>query len=52
MSTWAFSVLPCARITSIRFKGTVSVDGRPAINTPSEDASLWVTRWDQFYALS
>jgi len=37
----AIRLLPCARITSIRFKGTVSVDGGKAINTPSE--SLTVT---------
>jgi hypothetical protein len=32
----SFDKLPCARITSIRFKGTFSVDGLAATNTPSE----------------
>jgi hypothetical protein len=35
----SFDKLPCARITSIRFKGTFSVDGFAATNTPSECAA-------------
>ena len=35
----SFDKLPCARITSIRFKGTFSVEGLTAFNTPSECAA-------------
>jgi hypothetical protein len=37
--------LPCARITSIRFKGTFSVEGFKAFNTPSECAACVQRGW-------
>jgi hypothetical protein len=37
--------LPCARITSIRFKGTVSVDTGKPVATPL--AERWVTEITQ-----
>jgi hypothetical protein len=36
----AVVLLPCARITSIRFKGTFSADGHMAGSTPSEEREV------------
>ena len=44
---WSFDMLPCARITSIRFKGTFSVEPaaglglRCRVNTPSVCRAAW-----------
>ena len=41
----SFDKLPCARITSIRFKGTFSVEGLTVFNTPSECATNCGAVW-------